>query len=535
MQDPDTTTWEHDGLRAEFDSNLRFETLIGQLSSKFINLPSDKVDREIEDAQRRICGWLGLDLCSLWQWSANDPGNLTLTHIYRPLEGPPIPERMAADEYFPWTLDLIRSGETLVLSSLDELPPEAAGEREVRRQLGIRSSLTFPLAVGGEPVVGALTFNTTQAERAWPEPLVNQLRAVAEVFANALARKRSDQFLRESEERLALAADSASMGLWSVDLASGCVWATSRALDLFGLPSNEVFTLDRFLDVVHPEDRESIRRTIKEIVQSRGEGEVEYRVEGTDGRVRWICSRGRARDVPGQPDRLTGVSVEITERKRAEQTIRNLGGRLIAAHEEERARLARELHDDVTQRLACLAIDVASLEPLPSVPSTDAILRRLQEGLAQLSEDVHALAYRLHPSVLADLGLADALRGECERFSRQESVPLDVTFHEIPESVPRDAALCVFRVVQEALGNVARHAKAENVEVSLRGLDGGLQVAVLDDGAGFDPAVPADHPALGLTGMRERVHLLGGALDIESAPGQGTSIVVWVPLGRGPS
>jgi PAS domain S-box-containing protein len=535
MEVPEATTREPDGPRTKLESRPDLETLICDLSSKFVNLPSDELDHEIEDAQRRICECLDLDLSSLWQWSETDSENLALTHFYRTIEGPPIPERMRASEYFPWTLELMRSGKTLVLESLDDLPPEAAQDREVRRQLGIRSALTFPLAVGRESVVGALTFNTMRAERTWPEPIVSRLRVIAEVFANALARKRSDQRLRESEERLTLAADSAGAGLWSIDLASGRVWATAKTLELFGLAPLDVLTLDRFLTRVHPEDRDSIRRTIEKVVGSRDEGEVEYRVVGADGCVRWIASRGRVINAPGRPDRLMGVSVNITERKRAEETIRNLGGRLIAAHEEERARLARELHDDVIQRLACLAIDVASFKPLASAPSMDATLRRVQEGLAQLSEDVHALAYRLHPSVLSDMGLAEALRGECERFSRQESVPLNVTFREIPESVPRDAELCLFRVVQEALRNVARHAEAEKVEVSVRGSDDGLQVAVLDDGTGFDPAAPVDHPALGLTGMRERVSLLGGVLDIESAPGKGTTVVVWVPLAGGSS
>ena len=157
-------------------------------------------------------------------------------------------------------------------------------------------------------------------------------------------------------------------------------------------------------------------------------------------------------------------------------------------------------------------------------------MRFVRDGLVSLSEDIHALSYRLHPSVLEDLGLAEALKAECERFSRQESVPTEVEVGLAPADIQPESALCVFRVTQEALRNVARHARARSVKVSVRPLDEGLQLAVVDDGVGFEPALQRERPSLGLASMRERVGLLGGELDIESAPGQGTTILVWLPL-----
>jgi signal transduction histidine kinase len=142
---------------------------------------------------------------------------------------------------------------------------------------------------------------------------------------------------------------------------------------------------------------------------------------------------------------------------------------------------------------------------------------------------VHALSYRLHPAILEDLGLAEAVKAECERFSRHQSVPAEVRIENLPADIPPEPALCLFRVMQEALRNVSRHARAHRVEVSLRSQDQGLQLAVMDDGAGFDPAAARNRPSLGLASMRERVSLVGGELDIESAPGQGTTVVVWVP------
>jgi signal transduction histidine kinase len=221
---------------------------------------------------------------------------------------------------------------------------------------------------------------------------------------------------------------------------------------------------------------------------------------------------------------------DITERKQAERTARELSGRLITAQEAERARLARELHDDITQRLARLAIDAGRAECDRAGRGRTETMRELRDGLVRLSEDVHSLSYKLHPALLEDLGLVDALRAECERFSRQESISVGVKLEETPAGLQPDTGLCLFRVTQEALCNVARHARAEAVTVSLRPLDGGLQLVVTDTGVGFDPGHQRQRPSLGLSSMRERVGLLGGELDVESAPGHGTTIVAWVPL-----
>lgn len=227
---------------------------------------------------------------------------------------------------------------------------------------------------------------------------------------------------------------------------------------------------------------------------------------------------------------IIGLLVNRDQRRQGETALRDLSGRLIRAHEAERARLGRELHDDVSQRLARLAIDAGRVARGDDGVSPTETMQSVRDGLVRLSEDIHALSYRLHPSVLEDLGLAEALKAECERFSRQELVPAEVAVRELPGRLPPEAALCLFRVAQEALRNVARHARARRVEVSVRALHGGLQLAVHDDGIGFDPASQRVRPSLGLASMHERVLLLDGKLDIESLPGQGTTILVTVPL-----
>ncbi|MCU0936440.1 MAG: histidine kinase [Gammaproteobacteria bacterium] len=262
--------------------------------------------------------------------------------------------------------------------------------------------------------------------------------------------------------------------------------------------------------------------------------EVRFRQQTFWSQYRWQIVAVAAL-VTGEAALIVFLTVNYVTRRRKEEAARGLSRKLIQAQEQERARVARDLHDDVTQRLARLAIDAAQVEQaVPETGPRDTV-RGLREGLVRLSEDVHGLSYQLHPSIVEDLGLPEALRVECERFSRPRPVPAELTLRDLPEAVPQAIAFCLYRVAQEALRNVARHAGPCRVQLSLAGVDGGLQLVVRDEGAGFDPAPQARQPTLGLASMRERVSLLGGELDLESRPGAGTTVLAWVPLTGGRS
>jgi len=647
---------------AENDRNsLEFETLISDLSSRFINLRPGEVDGEIEDALHRVCELLGIDLAVLWQWSAATPGVIAPTHGYPALEGLPSPAPLH-QEQFPWLRQQVMAGRVVAFSSLEEFPAEAAVDRESGRQIGVKSTLIVPLSVGGAAPVGALGCNTTRTQRDWPDALVKRLQLVAQVFTNALARERADAALRESEERLTLAADSAEAGLWILEYRTQVFWVTDRTRAIFGFSPNEVITMERFAASVHPDDWDLVGEAMERAQRATEPVMVEYRILPGEGRERWISSRGRPRFTStGEPERLMGVSIDITGRKRAQEALRasearleagvelaglafyevdfgagatyiddrfrdlcgvrpdrekelqalelwmerlhpddrprvlelrrqlhegeldrfsleyrylhpsrgetwiqhlagaaardatgravrtygvlrdvterkraegelhDLSRRLIGAHEAERGLLARELHDDVSQRLAVLAIDVGRAELAAADEAQAEAMQEVRAGLVRLSGDIHSLAYQLHPSVLEELGLVEALRTECERRGRQGRLDLSADLEPLPAVIGKDAALCLFRVAQEALNNVARHAGVRAATVTLRRMDGGLLLAVSDGGAGFDPQSPGKGMSLGLASMRERVQLVHGTLDIESAPDRGTTILAWVP------
>jgi signal transduction histidine kinase len=232
---------------------------------------------------------------------------------------------------------------------------------------------------------------------------------------------------------------------------------------------------------------------------------------------------------------LIGLVWQRLRRRRAEREALTLSGRLITAHEDERRWLARELHDDITQRLAGLAIAAARLPEGDAIPTELGVGPFIRGGLIRLSKDVHNLSYRLHPSVIDDLGLVAALKAECGRVARTESLRVDVEADKLPQNLPNEVTLGLYRVAQEALRNVGRHAKASIVKLSLTLSDDGLLLAVSDNGGGFEPDLQPRRPSLGHASMRERIRALGGRLDIRSAPGVGTTVVAWVPIAKAAS
>ncbi len=218
-------------------NRLEFETLISDLSSRFINLPSSEVDRGIEDALRSVSEFLSLDFAIIWQWSAAAPGVLTPTHAYLGGGGPRPSEPMTQDQYeYPWVVQEMVAGRTVIVPNLDALPEEAAVDRESALRYGIKSNLTLPLSLAGEPAVGVLGLNTVQSERDWPDVLVQRLQLVGQVFTNALARSRREEEKQRSAARLAAGAELAGLAFYEVDLGKGVAYFDGRLRDLVGLP-----------------------------------------------------------------------------------------------------------------------------------------------------------------------------------------------------------------------------------------------------------------------------------------------------------
>jgi PAS domain S-box-containing protein len=239
--------------------------------------------------------------------------------------------------------------------------------------------------------------------------------------------------------------------------------------------------------------------------------------------------RERTRELSRANARL---AKQVARRQRLEEARMELRRRLVRAQEEEHRRIARELHDDLTQRLAVLAIDAGKLEQLPGRSEEVADRARdMRERLAALSEGMHSLSRQLHPSILDDLGLVDALRMECLSLGQRESIAVKFQAQDVPPNLSRDVALCFYRVAQEALRNVAHHARCGQAWLRIYANEEELVLSVRDRGVGFDPGARAN-VGLGLESIRERAHVIKASLKVRSRPGEGTKISLRVPIER---
>jgi two-component system CheB/CheR fusion protein len=241
-------------------------------------------------------------------------------------------------------------------------------------------------------------------------------------------------------------------------------------------------------------------------------------------------------------DGIIGVAFvsDITERRKNEKVLldyqkqlQSLSGNLMSVQETGNEELARELHDVFSQELAALAMEVSTLQTSRQVAgSLTGRLAELGRQIGQLAEQMHGTARRLHPAILKELGLEAALREECDKFSEQTGIPVRLMCEELPSALPDDVSLCLYRIAQESLLNIRKHAKASEALITVRGVEGGVSLRIEDSGDGFDAAEARKKGGLGLTSMEERVRLVNGKFDIRSQPGQGTTVEVFVPLNK---
>jgi PAS domain S-box-containing protein len=363
---------------------------------------------------------------------------------------------------------------------------------------------------------------------------VVQALVIGALLVQRRQRRLAERSLRESEQRMNLAADAANLGIWIRDLIGDQIWATDKWRQLFGFEKWEWLDMHRFLQRLHPEDRDAVSEALTKARETGGIYEKEFRVVLPDGQVRWIASRGRLEfDAAGKPVFMRGAALDNTARKLAEEAAHDLSGRLIHAQEEEQMRLARELHDDLSQSLALLSVELEMLGQRPPA-ELGQISARMQEFSAQvkrLSSEVHRLSHQLHPAKLEQLGLVAAMRGFCKELAMAHELTIEFADRSVPRTVPEDTALCLYRITQAALHNVVKHSGGTTARVELA-MDGGeLRLIVADDGIGFDPATIRVNGSLGLVSMAERARFVHGRFSIESHVGEGTRIDVRVPIG----
>jgi PAS domain S-box-containing protein len=354
------------------------------------------------------------------------------------------------------------------------------------------------------------------------------------VTVDITERKNNEESLRWKEFELKEAQRLAGVGSWHWEPETDTVvWSEELSRIAGRDPSLPGPTYKEHEHLYTREGWERLKGMVEEALRSGTPYELDLQMIRTDRTLRWVRARGEARrDANGRIIGLRGTVQDIAERKRAEEALSNVNRRVFEVQEAERARIARDLHDDFGQRLALLAVGLGQLQavPQPDPPGAHTVpLETLQKQIAEIITDLQALSHELHPPRLLLLGVVAAMRGLCREFSAQNSVEIDFQSVNVPD-LPHDTSLCLFRVLQEALFNAVRHSQVRQFEVQLLANRDAVSLIVRDEGVGFDVDAASRGAGLGLTSMKERMKLLGGDLLIESQPSRGTTVLARVPI-----
>ncbi len=382
----------------------------------------------------------------------------------------------------------------------------------------------------------------------------------------AAARKQADESLRRTSARLEATLAATEIATWAWDVQSDRVTADRNLARLISVQLDEPIGLDRYIDAVHPEDRARVRSLLQEASHSpTGQFEADFRLLQTDGSSLWVASRGKYEfDEHGQPLRFSGVSIDITDRKRIEESyrrlaqsletevqvrtaelerqseqLRELSSRLLQAQDEERRRIARELHDSAGQILAALAMNLTRVSILARqnspVPIADADSN--QQLVQQLSQEIRTMSYLLHPPLLDELGLAEALRWYIEGIKERSGLDIELTIADGFSRLPGPMELVMFRLVQESLTNIHRHSGSKRAFIRIQRLGDTVCLEVEDQGKGMSSeklsSIQSQGSGVGIRGMRERVRHFGGHLQIHSHEG-GTKLIFQLPVLEAP-
>lgn len=511
------------------DRRFAIEAAIYRCSARLSACPAARVDSEIEQGLHSIVESEEIDLASWLVIDSKSAAPIYSAHGDTIYTGPEL----------PWVAKTLLQGEPVLLGSLDELPTEAQIDRLYLAKRAIKSVAFIPCG-SGTGVQGVLVLVRLSFELSWPATLVERLGVFGNIFANALMRKQAQLAEAESEQRFQYLFEEAPIGIAIEDIDGKILFANPTLCSILGYKVDEVVGMNcyQFSDADGEEnDREQFQKLRDGLADTYRIEKRYTRKDGTRiwGRVNVTMLRGtgdRQPMVVATVEDITAAKKTTAELNDLNIELRQLTARLIQGQEVERQRIARELHDDISQRLALLMMDIDAWQgEIPFQRTTDhSTLRRVMAQLDELSTDVHNLSHRLHSTKLQHLGLRAALHELCQQISTRHNILIQLDVDSVPSFLPELISLCFYRVAQEALKNAVKHSGSPRIEVRVTCGEQILRMHVQDFGRGFDAASPGS--GLGLMTMQERLRMIGGALQIDSFPQQGTAVVAEVQLER---
>ncbi len=437
----------------------------------------------------------------------------------------------------------LAEGETPDLALLDMDMPVMDGLEACKRLKANPSIRPFPIII--------ITAHYTNAEirsralEAGADDFITKPVDNVELIARIkvmLRIKKNEEELRATNERLDLALEGARLALWDIAIPTGKAVFNQRWAEMLGFSLDEIEPhFDFWKNLIHPEDLDRVNRNMGDHLEGRTPFfENEHRLRSKEGTWKWVLTRGKVvrRDESGEPLRLTGIHIDITERKQAENRIQSLTRDVVKAQEAERQRISLDLHDNVAQNLAAarIACDLILLKRGNLSPELERKISKLSGLLEGSIASVRSLAYDLRPPALEQLGLVRGIGQHCAEFSRRNGLAVEFVSSEDFEAVDLDyhAMVHLYRLVQEGLNNIKKHAEARHARVSLTALPPSIILKIEDDGKGFDPEASRSNSLngykLGLRGMADRTGLLGGTLTIQSDSSTGTKILIEIPI-----
>jgi PAS domain S-box-containing protein len=417
-----------DGI--ETNECLRFEQMISDLSARFINVPPERLDNEIEHALTMLLEFFQVDRCGLLHTMLGKD-EWIITHVALSKHAGPVPQNTKLPRSInPWGYDMLtKKGEVVAYARIDDMPDEAHIDKQTWKEWGIRSNLNIPI-LRHESTVHIIAINAIQKERVWPEVFFPRLKLLGEVFVNALERRKIEQALRDSEERMSLASASAEAGAWVIFTDTGSMWATSKLREVLHFSPDEDLTFERFLETVYPDDRASARETLAYSLKTRELVVLEYRIVLPDGSVRWVVSRGRSFPATSErAERVMGVTIDITQRKEMEAQFREQLTEIQALKqqlEQENVYLRDEImlqhgHEGIIARSRAMKQILTQVEQVADTDATVLLSGETGTGKELLARTIHNLSSRKERSLITiNCAALPSTLIESELFGREK-------------------------------------------------------------------------------------------------------------------